>query len=118
MRRQIVSICLRLVIALGLTLGGLGPVGAGVVRAPAAMSSMAMMPGMGMAHQINAKAHQKQMPCCGDDGCCIAGSCGLPLASVGSAQVTLKYFRDETVFSHAVRAGVTFAPLLRPPISV
>ena len=118
MRRRVASFCIRLMIALGLILGGLGPVWAGAAHVSPAASSMAMMPDMAMPHHSGAKAHHKQMPCCGDDGCCIAGSCALPLALAGSGEITLRSFTDEPVFRHVVRNGVTFAPLLRPPISI
>ena len=116
MFRSALSLCGKLVIVLGLILGGLGPVRANASQSDTNLSAMAMMPGMVMQHGTPGQMPHKPMPCCGDDGCCIAGSCALLSGAIESSQIALKAHSSETPFKPAFRDGVTFAPSLRPPI--
>src|SRR5690349_19514433 len=108
----------RLVIALGLILGGSGPVWA----APHAMTAtaMAMMPGMAMDHDAGAAKHTpvKPTPCGNQDcGCCTACPCAPPPCLAQTEMLRQVASPDGIPVRDDVASGITFPPSLRPPIA-
>ncbi len=78
---------------------------------------MVMMPGMTMHHEMGTDtAPVQHMPCCGDDGCCVAGSCATPLFLLPTGLAERVEPASEIAFDNAILAGITFPPSLRPPI--
>jgi hypothetical protein len=116
MYKRLMGLYARLFVVMALVLAGLTPVSAHPAMTSKthamAANAMVMMPGMPMHHEMPAK----HMPCCGDDGCCVGGSCAvaLPLLSVKMAERVSP--ASEVRFANALGAGITFPPSLRPPI--
>lgn len=105
---------------MALMLGGFAPASAHAAMARASdASAMTVMPGMhnrmAMHHQLPDKPG-KHMPCCGDDGCCVAGSCAISLPPLGVTLAQPAGQASEINFDNALGAGITFPPSLRPPI--
>ena len=100
---------------MALMLGGWTPVSAHTMTHGAMVETgaMAMMPGMKMHHKMPAK----HMPCCDEDGCCVAGSCAVPMPPLSVTLVETVSSASEILFDNALGAAITFPPSLRPPIS-
>jgi anaerobic selenocysteine-containing dehydrogenase len=106
----------RAIVVLALMLGGLSPAGAGPMTGhSSASNAMAMMPGM--HHEMGAqKSPVKHMPCCGPDGCCVAGPCATMLALSPAGLIERMGFASAMAFDNAAGPGTSFPPSLRPPI--
>jgi hypothetical protein len=116
MSKWVITVSTRLFVVMALVLGGFAPASAHAAMARASGASMmTMMPGMAMHHEPADKPG-KHMPCCGDDGCCVAGSCAISLPPLGVTLAQPAGPASEINFDTALRAGITFPPSLRPPI--
>src|ERR1700679_3040659 len=110
--RSAARILARLVIALGIILSGANAPSTMALgqRADSSMvTSMSIMPGMGMASGKHAS--DKEAPCSGIDcGCCIGGAC----AAAFTCHVELDMLRGrpsaKTAYNGAVLSGISFPP--------
>jgi hypothetical protein len=117
---MIVRVSMRLLVVLALMLSGL-PVWSGPAMASVS-SPMTMMPGMtmdstAMHHPMGAGKEAPPKPCCGEDGCCIAGSCALPMMLPAAELVERLEPAGDILFKDAGHGGITFPPSIRPPIA-
>jgi hypothetical protein len=119
MSKWVIGISTRLFLVIALMLGGWTPVSAHAMShgAMVATGAMTMMPGMTMHHDGAGKdMPAKRMPCCSDDGCCVAGSCAVFLSPLSATLAERAGTASEIVFDKALGAAITFPPSLRPPI--
>lgn len=108
----------RVIVVLALMLGGLSPVWASPMAGhPSASNAMVMMPGMPMHHEMAKKAPVKHMPCCDQNGCCVAGVCGTALPLQTAGLIAPMGFASGMAFDNAAGPGTSFLPSLRPPIA-
>jgi len=122
MCKRIAHLSSRLLLALALMLSGL-PVWSGpaMAHAPAA-ATMTMMPAMNMSamamhHHMGSGKDVPPKPCCGEDGCCIGGSCALPMMLPAAELVERLEPAGDILFKDAGHSGITFPPSIRPPIA-
>ncbi|MBS0281741.1 MAG: hypothetical protein JSR25_11315 [Proteobacteria bacterium] len=119
MVKRLSGILGKAIVVLALMLGGLSPAWSGPMPVHSSdASAMAMMPGMPMHHEMGTtKSPIKHMPCCGPDGCCVAGSCAAMLALLPAGPIARTGHASGMAFDNAAGPGTSFPPSLRPPIS-